>query len=178
MKDRSLLYFALGAVTVLSLGGVSAALTLRDDGIQFPDGSVQTTAVGARRSAYLTDAQVQGNFPLGSCTAGYHMASIWEIPDPTKLAYDSGATGALTGGDLGGGLAAGRNGWIRTGAISLDVIDNPGQANCLSWTGTTGFGTVVMGPAQWTNQTQVVFPFWKASTLACSSFARVWCVAD
>lgn len=41
MTDKRLLYFALGALAVVGIGAVS----VQDTGIQFPDGSVQTTAV-------------------------------------------------------------------------------------------------------------------------------------
>ena len=40
MKERAFLWFAVGVLSVVGIG----ALSLRDDGIQFPDGSVQTTA--------------------------------------------------------------------------------------------------------------------------------------
>lgn len=40
MTDNRLLYYALGVLTVVSIGAVS----IGDDGVVFPDGSVQTTA--------------------------------------------------------------------------------------------------------------------------------------
>ncbi len=44
MKEKWILYFALGVVAVVSMG---QTMGIRNDGIQFPDGSLQTTAAAA-----------------------------------------------------------------------------------------------------------------------------------
>jgi hypothetical protein len=43
MRERALLYFALGVLLAAALGS-APSLNLRDDGVQFPDGTLQTTA--------------------------------------------------------------------------------------------------------------------------------------
>ena len=93
-KQSRWLYFALGVTTVISLGGVvnqvsSAArdsgVILGNDGIRFPDGSLQTTAASpdSRRAFYLTSSTHQGNAPLNACAPGFHFASMWEIHEGT-----------------------------------------------------------------------------------------------
>ena len=42
MKESRILYFALGVLMVTSIG----AVTLHDNGVEFPDGSLQVTAAG------------------------------------------------------------------------------------------------------------------------------------
>ena len=41
MRERPLLYFALGILVTVSIG---ATMNLRSDGIEFPDGTLQVTA--------------------------------------------------------------------------------------------------------------------------------------
>jgi hypothetical protein len=66
MRERRSLYFALGVMTVVSLGAVTNQLApsanplvLRDEGIQFPDGTIQRTAApdlgSAARSSFRYD---------------------------------------------------------------------------------------------------------------------------
>ncbi len=41
------------------------------------------------RQIYLTKALVNGNGALNVRSAGYHMASFWEIKDVSDLRYDT-----------------------------------------------------------------------------------------
>jgi hypothetical protein len=67
------------------------------------------------RKFYLTQDGYDGSQALSACAQGYHMASLWEILDPSNLSYDTslGATVA----DSGSGPPNG-SGWIRTGFIA------------------------------------------------------------
>jgi len=47
------------------------------------------SARGAARKYYLTQTFHDGNEVLTACAVGYHMASLWEIQDPTSLRYDN-----------------------------------------------------------------------------------------
>src|SRR5689334_22310310 len=46
------------------------------------------TAAGVARRFYLSTATAQGNKALDACAHGYHMASRFELLDPTVLQYD------------------------------------------------------------------------------------------
>ena len=43
----------------------------------------------ARRSFYLTKTTHTGAQALAACAEGYHMASLWEILNPSNLRYDT-----------------------------------------------------------------------------------------
>ena len=96
MGEKRVLYFALGVLAVVAVG---QAMAVRNDGLEFPDGSIQVTAAvaQAKTKVYLTDALHTGSTALSACATGWHMASQWEIPDPLVLEYDNDAIGAYTG---------------------------------------------------------------------------------
>ena len=70
-------------------------------------------APAARRKYYLAPVGVGGNGALTACATGYHMASLWEIIDPSKLEYTTDLGDART--DSGSGPATFVGGWVRTG---------------------------------------------------------------
>src|SRR5262245_60366073 len=72
------------------------------------------TLVEAKNKFYLTKDGFQGNAVLTACDAGFHMASLWEIHDPSNLQYD---TRGFTLADAGSGPPA-VLGWIRTGIFA------------------------------------------------------------
>jgi hypothetical protein len=129
-------------------------------------------------SFYLTKSSYLGSQPLTACAPGYHMASLWEIADPSNLRYDS--TFGLTSADRGEGPPTGPQyiGWVRTGYHSPDGTANPGLANCDAWTngGNTAHGTVVGLAYDWQTSVGDVGP-WLAHTSTCGplSYFRVWC---
>jgi hypothetical protein len=42
------------------------------------------------RAFYLTKGKFQGNAAISACgNAGYHMAGLWEIHEPSLLKYDT-----------------------------------------------------------------------------------------
>jgi hypothetical protein len=129
------------------------------------------------RRFYLTTTRHFGNQALSACAAGYHTASLWEILDPTGLRYDTEL--GLTQADSGSGPPSSFGGWVRTG-FNPGASLSPGSANCRAWTsaGSTDLGTVVSLHNLWeTDAVKIVSP-WFATTFACDSEVRVWCVED
>lgn len=157
MKGTRLVYFALGVLSVVSLGAFTnqvdprapaAGLALDNTGITFPDGTVQTTAAAPRdprRAFYLTENHYGGiaaDNPA-TCGSGFHFASLWEIIDVSNLRYATdieGHNNVERRDDSGQGPPTGvaASGWIRTGhssgASTGDPLGDPlGQMNCNAW---------------------------------------------
>jgi hypothetical protein len=126
------------------LAGILGALLLhlpRD-----PVVGASAVPVWTARSFYLTKTFHQGNNALRACSAGYHMASLWEVYNVSTLKYETilGATAP----DSGSGpptfkldqfnAYARAVGWIRTGAHSQGSSPPSqqayGVANCFVWT--------------------------------------------
>src|SRR5262249_30720228 len=128
---------------------------------------------------YLTKNGYNGTEALTACAAGYHMASLFEIRDPSNLRYNTDL--GLVFHDSGFGPPANFFGWIRTRTDGPFDIPNPGQGNCDLWTvgGGGAFGTAVMLSDQWGDLTKVnVATPWLAFAEQCSLPFRVWCVQD
>lgn len=70
------------------------------------------------RKFYLTRTGYTGARALSACTAGYHMASLWEIHDPSNLRYDTEL--GFVQDDSGFGPPI-EFGWIRTGALLMSL---------------------------------------------------------
>jgi hypothetical protein len=138
---------------------------------------------GARRF-YLTKAAVQGNQALTACARGFHMASRFELADPSLLAYDTVL--GFTTDDSGAGPpsaaavydATGPSGWVRTGGGSqyTDAGGAPGSAftNCAAWATRSpdAFGTVAFLTDRFGG------PLWDGGSRRCNETLRVWCVED
>ena len=131
------------------------------------------------RKFYLTRTIHDGNEALTACAAGYHMASLWEIFDPTQLRYDTSLGFVLA--DSGSGPPSGY-GYVRTGLEAVFVSNTFGTPpNCRAWTSDNGAlheGTAVSLTSVWLNQAGSALSPWQASVTVCSDPARVWCVAD
>jgi hypothetical protein len=84
------------------------------------------SAEAGGKKFFLSRNTVWGDQALDACGQGYHMASLWEIFDPTLLKYDTKRGGTL--GDAGSGPPAGLQGWIRTGA-NPNPAPTPGLGN-------------------------------------------------
>jgi hypothetical protein len=136
------------------------------------------------RKFYLTQTSHDGSEALSACVDGYHMASLWEILDPSNLSYDTslGATVA----DSGSGPPNG-SGWIRTGFIASnggtapDGTVPPGSGNCQVWTSASSaaYGTTALVPIYGSSEIEVtVISPWVARSTICSAKPRVWCVQD
>ena len=129
------------------------------------------------RRYYLTNSAHDGNEVLTACAAGYHMASLWEIQDPTTLRYDNAL--GFTRADSGSGPPAGTFGWIRTGWDSDQGSFN-GSSNCSAYTSDSPFGegTEVALHRIWGTDQLVTISPWSTTAGLCFEPSRVWCVQD
>jgi len=129
------------------------------------------------RQFYLTRTTHNGAQALSACARGYHMASLWEIHDPSNLRYDTEL--GLTRDDSGFGPPAAVLGWIRTGLFASDALA-PGEANCNAWTeaGELQYGSAVTLIGSWNSPEERVISPWVAEVTQCSGSRFVWCVQD
>lgn len=127
-------------------------------------------------SYYLTTDTYNGAQMLSACTNGYHVASIWEILDPSRLVYDT--TLGYTQADSGYGPPTypSAHGWVRTGNWMADVVATAGIANCNGWTSNSpnDYGTFIDLRSDWTMARDI--GVWMAFAGACNIERRVWCV--
>ncbi len=131
-------------------------------------------AADSVRHFYLTKGTYGGANALTACASGYHMASLWEILDPSNLTYHTDL--GQTRHDSGEGPTTFR-GWVRTGYMSNNS-DIVGRANCDVWTnGMTGHGTTAALPNSW-NADWEDLHVWNTQVFACNDVNRVWCVED
>ena len=133
------------------------------------------TSIGSRQY-YLTTETFDGASADSACAAGYHMASLWEILDPSNLVYNT-ALGYTTD-DSGQGPPTTRNGWVRTGYEKS--LSGAGQGNCDAWTNnSSGFGTVAWLNYQW-GDTAPSIHVWNAAIGMCDFGPgyHVWCIGD
>jgi hypothetical protein len=128
------------------------------------------------RNFYLTKTEHIGSQALSACATGYHMASLWEIHDPTELRYNTDL--GFTRDDSGLGPPTNALGWIRTGYQADTVL--PGNANCNAWTSDSGThnGTSVRLHDDWAIAGDNITP-WRVSVGgSCANGRPVWCVQD
>jgi hypothetical protein len=137
-----------------------------------PDGSLAATA--DMRRYYLHGAVLNATYALTACASGYHMASLWEILDTSNLQYNT--TLGVFATDSGSGPPTVWSGWVRTGNGSNNGT-TAGQANCNAWTSTSGNGTYVSLPANWSAASQDIH-VWTAAYSSCGNPGYVWCVED
>ena len=140
--------------------------------------AVQAQSTGMRQF-YLSTSGAAGIGARGVCGPGYHMASLWEIVDPSNLKYNT--TLGWTETDSGQGPPADEiyvHGWVRTGYVA-DISTTAGRANCLGWTsaGAGHRGTIVSLPASWTSGVEDI-GVWHAAVALCSDQNQVWCIED
>lgn len=137
---------------------------------------------GARRRFYLTPSDFDGAAADTACDAGFHMASRFELQDPSALRYDF-ARGFIWSGvhDQGQGPPHTSFGWIRTGG-QASTLETVGLGNCNSWQSASAghYGNVLQlrhehptndpGPA--------IEHGWRFFLQSCSFALPVWCVED
>jgi hypothetical protein len=132
------------------------------------------------RNYYLTIGTSNGANALTACSAGFHMASLWEILDPMRLRYDVdlGLVPMITDTRAGGPLS-GVGGWVRTGYTASPVLIDPGTANCDMWTSTSPdvSGSYVTLDESWDAPAFVTSP-WRPTEIDCDASVNVWCVED
>lgn len=120
-----------------------------------------------RRAYYVTKTVHTGSEALTACAAGYHMASVFEIADPSALRYET-ALGVVNA-DAGSGppFGGGGFGWARGGGTE-------GSLNCEVWTSDSGRGfwaSYALLGAELTPGLQVTYQ-------DCAYPAAVWCIQD
>lgn len=118
-------------------------------------------------------SQGQADQATAACPSGFHMASLFDIMDPSAFSY-AGTKFVDTGEGPQTQLPA----WIRTGSVFSETVDIIGRANCNSWTSNSPehFGTVAS--LGWDNNlTMERFP-WNVAVFPCDSFLPSWCAED
>ena len=137
------------------------------------EGSPVITAATQRRLFYQTSATHPGNAASTACAAGFHMASMWDLYDPT-LRYASDHPDALAPvtWDLGEGPPFAVTAWVRSGRPS-STSDQAGVGNCSQWTSSSinDHGSVAGLDVFWGTA-------WFGLSGTCNSTRRVWCVQD
>ena len=130
------------------------------------------------RYFYMTQSLHNGAQALSACAAGYHMASMWEIYDPSNLRYETRL--GRTQDDSGfGPPTTVVEGWIRTGYVAKADANIPGRVNCNAWTSSNfeDSGTLVHFSQSWDAGGPGVVS-WVPVSLTCSVGRPVWCVQD
>jgi hypothetical protein len=146
--------------------------------IQALEAQAAQSSYAPLRQYYLTSSDAyDGSQATSACSAGYHMASLWEILDPSNLRYNTSLGDSRA--DSGMGPPTVSFGWVRTGHNN-DTGTTPGQANCNTWSVTNAIsnGTTVRLAADWSAADQQDMFVWDVGIHACSDTAPVWCVAD
>jgi hypothetical protein len=131
------------------------------------------------RRFYLTKGASDGAHALAACAAGFHMASLWEIFDPTQLTYDVNlGEGAFSpSSDVGLGPTTG-TGWVRTGSTTSGGGIRVGQYSCSAWTDQSAAnqGTSAGLTSNW-DTPGATWP-WNFIAFPCADPHAVWCVED
>jgi hypothetical protein len=170
LKVSRLLGTLVGVLTILLM---LAFITPQAEDATVNASGAAVTRPGMRQF-YLTEYSSDADSALGICAAGYHLASLWEIVDPTNLQYNPSLGRQSV--DSGLGPPSDQLGWVRTG-YSTDSSTTPGQANCSVWSGSSGSGSVVNLHDYWTDGGQYS-EVWNAGTTECDLARYVWCVED
>jgi hypothetical protein len=138
---------------------------------------VSAEAAKQPRSFYLTEDGFTGAQASTACADGYHMASLWEIFNPSNLEYDT--TLGLTSDDSGFGPPTTFYGWIRTGFSSNADGLHAGVVNCFTWTSDSSLdlGSMVRLMPFWGSPQSLIDP-WDGFISVCSTARNVWCVQD
>ena len=121
-----------------------------------------------------SEGLTNGRSISGVCASGYHMASIWEFRDLSKLEYATSHAEAYIAADQGAGPPVQRTGWMRSNRES-NGSGGSGEGNCWTWTNasSSGYGAtlyfVVTSPG---DLTTVVYRD------NCNLAKHVWCAQD
>ena len=162
----SCILVVVALLTYLTLTGESAAAS------ETETAAVQVTGM---RQYYLTELEYKGDEVLTACATGYHMASFWEIADPSNLKYNT-SLGYMRD-DSGHGPPY-KAGWVRTGYASSGS-NVAGRANCLLWASNSGtdYGTRAYLPSSWTVGDEDL-GVWVVNSGSCAISTAVWCIED
>jgi len=134
------------------------------------------------RDYYVSPAAVTGGAAPTACDPGFHMASLYEILDPSQLAYDASRGGVEV--DAGSGPPSGppARGWIRTGVNAGGLAFPPivGLSNCGAYASSSGtaYGAAVYLVDDWETPNAGHEDPFEPSAPVCSTPLRVWCLED
>jgi hypothetical protein len=127
------------------------------------------------RRFYLTQGTADGSQASTMCSAGFHMASRFELADPSALEYDTVQGMAATDGSPGPPTTPGI-GWARTATTLFP--DTLGWSNCTNWSTTSGTGTVLVLSAIWGAANNGQYSPWNVGSHSCVNANPVWCIED
>jgi hypothetical protein len=170
----------MALVGVLIMATLFVSFSLTRENAMASTGKTSLTQSSGMRQFYLTDSGTYyGSIAKTACATGYHMASLWEITDPSNLKYNASLGYQQT--DSGEGPPADEVyvfGWVRTGYVG-DTSTTVGRANCNNWTshGFSQYGTTASLPSQWASGLQDI-GVWQLSYDECDDWNRVWCIED
>ena len=162
-----------------------------DPGAQGATGSTGATGAqgtGGSARVITMNGTVPGSASLTACPTDYHMASIWEIREPSALRYEP--TGYLFPNiDHGDGPPGAIGAWVRTGTGRNTNGGFPNPPNCNMWTSAASdhFGALASLTAVWNPEPSglgipaaysVPAAVWVIKEEACDQPHPVWCVKD
>lgn len=161
---------------ILALVAPLTYLMLSEESVVASEIEPVRVAPTGMRLFYMTQLGYDGSEASTACEAGYHMASFWEIVDPSNLKYNT----ALGFGypDSGSGPPSEHYGWVRTGSVN-DTSNVSGKANCDGWSSDASShrGTLVSLPGPWTAGWEDL-SIWLAATSDCQWEHPTWCIED
>jgi hypothetical protein len=168
-------------VGVLTIVALFAYLTLTGESVVASGGESPLAQSSGMRQFYLSQSGAAGSSASTMCADGYHMASLWEIADPSNLKYNT--TLGHTVADSGQGPPTDGyfiSGWVRTGYVAvISTSSTVGRANCGAWTihNISYWGTTAMLPSTWTSGSQDI-GVWQLDVSTCDTYNPVWCIED
>jgi hypothetical protein len=173
-RDNVMESAGLNVASPTIVGGTATGGNLCDDG--------RCSRRGWRRY-YLTKNLADGLQALNACASGFHMASRWELDDPSSLEYDpilgrqnnDSGQGPPVGNEFGEQVG----GWVRTGSVSMDLGFGV-MTNCDTWSTNDGssVGTFLSIDVNWNTAGTALGTPWIAGSGACNSSIAVWCIED
>ncbi len=163
---------------VMLLSSSFSASTAAIDGSAAEQAAMTRVTRGGRHF-YLTNASYPSSQALAACATGYHMASFWEIIDPSALTYDFNHPAAHTKADSGQGPPSGWYGRVRTGTDN-STSSTAGIGNCSTWTSTaaTDSGVFVRLSRSWEAPPTEIGGVWDVTVFACNVTGPVWCTGE
>jgi hypothetical protein len=171
------------AVLMILVGAIAALLPRNGlgQGVPGPATPPPKYPFGRPGNFYLTKSQHNGAEAMTACSVGYHMASIWEIRNPSNLTYNTALGDKADDSGLGPPTA---KGWIRTGSAASgadpDNITFQPLANCFAWTSANAshFGLLVYLQIPYSQTPVPHMPPWEGWFASCNTKTAVWCVQD
>jgi hypothetical protein len=136
----------------------------------------QLCGTSGKKFFYLSPTTANGAQADSHCAPGFHMASLYEIFDPSQFEYDTSR--GVVRADSGQGPPVNYAGWIRTGNIG-QFSGGPGRTNCDAWAELDpALGSIVTLSHVWdAPPSEPVVP-WNGGDFSCSTPLGVWCVQD